>query len=112
MIEQTMRRLGVALGRRAIAGGLASGLAAAAGAVQVAAPYITALENEYGCEDEHNVRMRAFCRDHCGHCGAAAASRCSRCKLVGYCGSACQKAAWKEHKEGCVKSGDAKEKRE
>ena len=32
MIEQTMRRLGVALGRRAIAGGLASGLAAAAGA--------------------------------------------------------------------------------
>ena len=82
-------------------------LAAAAGAVQVAAPYITALENEYGCEDEHNVRMRAFCRDHCGHCGATAASRCSRCKLVGYCGSACQKAAWKEHKEGCVKSGEA-----
>ena len=97
-----------ALSLTAAAGGHTDkALAAAAGAVQVAAPYITALENEYGCEDEHNVRMRAFCRDHCGHCGAAAASRCSRCKLVGYCGSACQKAAWKEHKEGCVKSGEA-----
>lgn len=96
-----------ALSLAASSGGHADkALAAAAGAVQIAAPYITALENEYGCDDEHNVRMRAFCRDHCGQCGAAATSRCSRCKLVGYCGSACQKAAWKEHKEGCVKSGE------
>ena len=77
--------------------------AAAAAAVQVAASYIQALEAEYGCDDEHNVRMRAFCRDHCGQCGGTATSRCSRCKMVGYCSVACQKAAWKEHKEGCVK---------
>lgn len=76
--------------------------AAAAAAVQLCAAYVPALEHEYGDADAHNVRMRAFCRGHCGRCGSAASSRCSRCKLVGYCSAACQKAAWKEHKDSCV----------
>jgi hypothetical protein len=29
--------------------------------------------------------------------------RCSRCNVATYCGSACQKEAWKEHKEICKK---------
>ena len=29
--------------------------------------------------------------------------RCSRCNVATYCGSACQKEAWKEHKKICKK---------
>jgi tetratricopeptide (TPR) repeat protein len=29
--------------------------------------------------------------------------RCSRCDIATYCGSACQKEAWKEHKKNCKK---------
>jgi MYND finger len=28
-------------------------------------------------------------------------SRCSRCKLIAYCGRACQKLGWAEHRKGC-----------
>ena len=44
--------------------------AAAAAAVQLCAAYVPALEHEYGDADAHNVRMRAFCRGHCGRCGS------------------------------------------
>lgn len=39
----------------------------------------------------------------CAHCLAsfAAAKRCSRCKRASYCSVACQKAAWKVHREEC-----------
>lgn len=77
---------------------------AAAAAVQLCAPYLVAAECIYAADDEHNVRMRAFCRNQCGECGQPARSRCSRCKLVGYCSSDCQKAAWKTHKAVCCAS--------
>lgn len=73
----------------------------AALAAQLCSPYLPALEHEYGTEDSHNVAMRAWFKTHCGQCGQAASTCCSRCKRVGYCGAACQEAAWKHHKLGC-----------
>ena len=66
------------------------------------APYLVALEAEFGADDAHNVAMRSLFRTVCGHCGAPAVSRCARCRIVGYCGALCQKAAWAAHKGGCV----------
>ena len=38
----------------------------------------------------------------CVHCGAAAAKKkCSRCLSARYCGAACQRASWPEHKKVC-----------
>ena len=85
----------------AAAGGAAQHRAAAA-AVRECAPFLPALECYYGHDDEHNIRMRAFCSSHCGQCGRDAKSRCSRCRLVGYCTPDCQRAAWKEHKKVCI----------
>lgn len=38
-----------------------------------------------------------------------AMSRCSRCRLTYYCGVACQKADWKEHKKHCINANIFKE---
>lgn len=77
---------------------------AAALAVQLCAPFLRALENEYGVDDEDCVRMRRFFLHHCGRCGKRAPrSVCSRCHKVAYCSSGCQRAAWAEHKRWCVK---------
>ncbi|KAJ1477955.1 hypothetical protein T484DRAFT_1962147 [Baffinella frigidus] len=37
----------------------------------------------------------------CSHCGTQGVSLllCARCMHASYCGAACQKAAWKEHKQ-------------
>lgn len=40
----------------------------------------------------------------CHHCGSDAKHRCMRCKGVYYCGKACQKADWKQHKPLCKKA--------
>jgi tetratricopeptide (TPR) repeat protein len=42
---------------------------------------------------------------HCVNCSKEVTKiyRCSRCELAMYCGSACQKEAWKEHKKICKK---------
>jgi predicted secreted protein len=39
----------------------------------------------------------------CAHCGKKRAEmkRCSTCKHASYCGAACQKAGWKQHKKTC-----------
>ena len=38
----------------------------------------------------------------CGRRGASGGMKvCSRCRQVSYCSKACQKAAWKRHKETC-----------
>lgn len=38
----------------------------------------------------------------CTHCGVAAGTqKCSRCKDTNYCGQACQRADWKQHKVHC-----------
>lgn len=37
----------------------------------------------------------------CGYCSKEAVNRCSRCKQVFYCGRACQKAHWPQHKRHC-----------
>jgi hypothetical protein len=38
----------------------------------------------------------------CGSCGAPdAPSLCSACKFAAYCGPACQRAAWADHKAVC-----------
>jgi hypothetical protein len=47
-----------------------------------------------------------FLDERCNHCDTHAAafkifSRCGRCRVVKYCSSACQKAAWPEHKKFC-----------
>jgi len=74
-------------------------------ASQLCAPYLNALENEFGALDAENVRMRAWLKSHCGHCGRSAQKGvCSRCKIVGYCGAECQRAAWKAHKPLCTAS--------
>ena len=72
-------------------------------ASQLCAPYLNALENEFGALDAENVRMRAWLKSHCGHCGRSSQKGvCSRCKIVGYCGAECQRAAWKAHKPLCT----------
>lgn len=44
--------------------------------------------------------------DKCGNCGTSSGSlkACGACGKVKYCGQACQKAAWKEHKGQCKKA--------
>ncbi|KAL5512342.1 hypothetical protein ACEPAG_3334 [Sanghuangporus baumii] len=42
----------------------------------------------------------------CAVCGNPITSRCSRCQLAGYCGTACQRSHWKEHKPSCVRLSD------
>ena len=39
----------------------------------------------------------------CDHCSALGKdlSRCARCQHAHYCGKACQKAAWRDHKATC-----------
>jgi hypothetical protein len=71
-------------------------------ASRICSPYMAALEHEFGADDKQNVVMRRFLSGHCGNCGKQSKSCCSRCKLVSYCGSACQKTAWKEHKKLCA----------
>ena len=39
-------------------------------AARLSAPYLHALECEYGVADVHNVAMRRFVASHCAHCGA------------------------------------------
>ncbi|KAI9004009.1 hypothetical protein DFJ74DRAFT_694375 [Hyaloraphidium curvatum] len=41
--------------------------------------------------------------DSCDRCGAESDTllRCSGCKVTRYCGAACQRAAWKDHKDIC-----------
>ena len=57
-------------------------------AARLSAPYLQALDYEYGVGDVHNVAMRHFVATHCAACGAAATNHCARCKLVSYCGQA------------------------
>ena len=73
----------------------------AAAVARLCAPYMRALEYEYGAGDVHNMQMRAWLLTRCGHCGKPAKSRCARCKGVSYCGAKCQKLAWKTHKRVC-----------
>ncbi|KAL9098833.1 MAG: hypothetical protein Q9163_005576 [Psora crenata] len=40
---------------------------------------------------------------HCGKEGGASLKTCGRCGRVKYCGVACQKAAWREHRTDCKK---------
>jgi hypothetical protein len=42
---------------------------------------------------------------HCVNCSKEMTKiyRCSRCELATYCGTTCQKEAWKEHKKICKK---------
>ena len=80
--------------------------AAAALCSRLCAPFMVALENEYGAEDPHNRAMRAFLGSSCGHCGTAVdarqAKQCSGCRLVAYCSGPCQKLAWEaHHKRDC-----------
>eukprot|EP01036_Dinobryon_divergens_P024903 gene24903-33394_t len=45
----------------------------------------------------------------CGYCGKSSAEKlrlCSQCKSVAYCGTECQKSAWKGHKAFCKAKGD------
>ena len=42
----------------------------------------------------------------CDVCGARGTLVCSRCKCAAYCSPACQKAAWKGHKNSCHASAD------
>ena len=45
----------------------------------------------------------------CGYCGKSSAEKlrlCSQCKSVAYCGTECQKSAWKGHKAFCKSKGD------
>ncbi|KAF9004441.1 hypothetical protein BDZ89DRAFT_1169257, partial [Hymenopellis radicata] len=37
----------------------------------------------------------------CAVCGKPTTTRCSQCRLVWYCGQACQKSDWAQHKERC-----------
>ena len=37
----------------------------------------------------------------CARCGEPSKLRCTRCKEVNYCGKACQREHWKEHKSDC-----------
>jgi len=37
----------------------------------------------------------------CRHCKADAVGRCSRCFAAAYCGIACQRADWRNHKQRC-----------
>ena len=37
----------------------------------------------------------------CGQCGVPALAHCARCRLVVYCSSKCQRAAWPAHKPTC-----------
>ena len=47
----------------------------------------------------------------CAACGKSPArSRCGRCRAVRYCGPACQRAHWKEHKAQCKKTTKKKRK--
>ena len=44
----------------------------------------------------------AGCATSCSHCRTQrAAVQCSRCKQVQYCGTVCQKAGWKLHRNSC-----------
>jgi hypothetical protein len=63
-------------------------------AARLSAPYLHALDCEYGVADEHNIAMRRFVATHCAACGAAATNHCARCKLVSYCGQACALACY------------------
>ena len=63
-------------------------------AARLSAPYLQALDCEYGVADEHNIAMRRFVATHCAACGAAATNHCARCKLVSYCGQACALACY------------------
>ena len=75
---------------------------AAALATRLCTPYLHALDLEYGATDTQNKAMRSYVKATCATCGKAASSQCSRCRLVGYCGQACQKLAWKAHKGVCA----------
>ncbi|KAI0704230.1 hypothetical protein C8T65DRAFT_654302 [Cerioporus squamosus] len=37
----------------------------------------------------------------CAVCGERATSRCAQCQSVSYCGAACQRADWPQHKPAC-----------
>lgn len=43
----------------------------------------------------------AECAAPCGE-GGSPLQRCSRCRSVAYCGPACQRAHWKQHKGACM----------
>ncbi|KAI1792762.1 hypothetical protein LXA43DRAFT_972427 [Ganoderma leucocontextum] len=43
----------------------------------------------------------------CTMCGKRASSRCSSCQSISYCGAACQRADWTEHKPACRSLKDA-----
>jgi uncharacterized protein YaiE (UPF0345 family) len=44
----------------------------------------------------------------CVECGAESSLVCSRCRAAAYCGAACQRAAWAQHKLPCESAALAK----
>ena len=49
---------------------------------------------------------------HCGSCGAEltleTGNKCGSCARIAYCGKACQKAHWPEHKAACLAATQAR----
>ena len=49
---------------------------------------------------------------HCGSCGAEltpeTGNKCGSCARIAYCGKACQKAHWPEHKAACLAATEAR----
>merc|ERR1712129_291487 len=37
----------------------------------------------------------------CIECGKPATTKCAKCRMTHYCGTECQRASWKEHKQFC-----------
>ncbi|KAJ7020722.1 hypothetical protein C8F04DRAFT_285669 [Mycena alexandri] len=61
-----------------------------------------------------NENVRVCVRRICSGCehaesAVAAFKRCAGCHLVSYCGSTCQKANWRTHKEACKKHQEKKD---
>ena len=49
---------------------------------------------------------------HCGSCGAEltleTGNKCGSCARIAYCGKACQKAHWPDHKAACLEATEAR----
>ncbi|KAJ6581191.1 hypothetical protein B0H19DRAFT_930096 [Mycena capillaripes] len=62
-----------------------------------ALPYLETVDQKM------DQRVAAVVEETCVACNKSESTllKCSRCREVGYCGKACQKAHWKEHKKVC-----------
>merc|ERR1712100_52847 len=70
-------------------------------AVDSPAPRLSAFMTSIA-DIEARLRAEALKEERkCGKCGKFSTMQCSRCRSVHYCGVACQRAHWKEHKPDC-----------